>query len=445
MSPPKATTVRRKPKKTVAADTLDQLPCKGLTCSSIFTSKTSLRSSLMRKKGDICRRCINLRKAIECAKSIEANLSDNMNTFRNFHSSIIQLNLITIDDIIAAIAKLEPLPAAVLPSYLKRTTTGNVFPVVTMNIIRLLHGTFKCSMPSKPTSIDIVFNQMSSDNSTQANHNICKCTKDHLFFAVETAASCPNFGGISSFFSTSKRVSMAQATLQTIATPDENKLLPDVNMPSKNNENKNRKNFRRNVSRNYSRNRSILHDITNTPPQPPSYLAARPTETDLNKIGHVNNMLSNFVVSYFFKIMAREFQNILYPEFLFDLIKRDGGWKLFVENYRVAGTYSWLLETISQHNSICLVPICYHAHWTLLVRRFIRNSWKIFFINSVAQGSDKRFSDWQALFSDDDLFTGEWIKVKIFQQSELECGARVCLHGVCFALYQKKVRILSMI
>ena len=60
------------------------------------------------------------------------------------------------------------------------------------------------------------------------------------------------------------------------------------------------------------------------------------------------------------------------------------------------------------------------------------------FIDSIAQGSDRRFHAWKNLFNDDELFSGEWIKVRIFQQTELECGARVCLHGVCFALSTKK-------
>jgi hypothetical protein len=152
----------------------------------------------------------------------------------------------------------------------------------------------------------------------------------------------------------------------------------------------------------------------------------------------VNNMLSNFTVSYFFKLLARKFQNVIYQEFLFDFVKREGGWKPFVQHCRSTGHYSHFFETISQQNSTCIVPICCHSHWTLVVRRFIGHSWKILFIDSIAQGSDRRFQEWKALFLDDDLFVGEWIKVKIFQQSELECGARVCLHGVCFALSQKK-------
>ena len=60
------------------------------------------------------------------------------------------------------------------------------------------------------------------------------------------------------------------------------------------------------------------------------------------------------------------------------------------------------------------------------------------YIDSISQGSDQRFRDWHSLFQDDDLFSGIWIKVKKKQQSELECGAWVCLHGVCFALSKKK-------
>jgi len=40
---------------------------------------------------------------------------------------------------------------------------------------------------------------------------------------------------------------------------------------------------------------------------------------------------------------------------------------------------------------------------------------------------------WHDLFVDTDLFSG-WIKLKIIPQQELECGAWVCLHGLCFAL-----------
>jgi hypothetical protein len=138
--------------------------------------------------------------------------------------------------------------------------------------------------------------------------------------------------------------------------------------------------------------------------------------------------------------MAYKFQNVLYQEFLFDFVKREGGWKPFVQYCRSTGHYSQFFATISRQHSICIVPICCHSHWTLLVRRFIGHSWQIFFIDSIAQGSDQRFRDWQALFQDDDLFSGTWIKVKVFQQNELECGARACLHGFCFALSNKKNR-----
>jgi hypothetical protein len=149
-------------------------------------------------------------------------------------------------------------------------------------------------------------------------------------------------------------------------------------------------------------------------------------------------MLSNFVVSYFFKIFADSFSNILFTEFLFDFVKRDGGWKYFVQSSRKEGHYTIFFEQLSHRKSICIVPICCYTHWTLLVRRFIGNSWKILFIDSISNGSDQRFRNWKALFFDEVHFSGEWIKVKFFQQSELECGARVCLHGVCFALSKKK-------
>jgi len=63
-------------------------------------------------------------------------------------------------------------------------------------------------------------------------------------------------------------------------------------------------------------------------------------------------------------------------------------------------------------------------------------SQKILFIDLILNGLDQRFRDWKALFfdDDDDLFSGEWVKVKILPKSELECRAGACLHRVCFAL-----------
>jgi hypothetical protein len=95
----------------------------------------------------------------------------------------------------------------------------------------------------------------------------------------------------------------------------------------------------------------------------------------------------------------------------------------------------------------CIVPICHQLHWTLLlIRKSAGDSWKIFFVNSMKQGTDSQFAYSKALFHTTDLFTGEWTQCKIIQQTELECGARVCLHGLCFALSnQNSSRIMNSI
>ena len=69
--------------------------------------------------------------------------------------------------------------------------------------------------------------------------------------------------------------------------------------------------------------------------------------------------------------------------------------------------------------------------------------WEIYYIDSMLQGSDARMRRWQALFQDDDLFSGKWIKLQIIPQTELECGARVRLHGLCYALSLLKTRDTS--
>ena len=80
-----------------------------------------------------------------------------------------------------------------------------------------------------------------------------------------------------------------------------------------------------------------------------------PNDSELmGSIIQVNNMLSNFVVSYFFKIFASKFGNILFTEFLFDFVKRDGGWKSFVQSSLKEGHYINFLNQLSHHKSRCL-------------------------------------------------------------------------------------------
>ena len=151
-------------------------------------------------------------------------------------------------------------------------------------------------------------------------------------------------------------------------------------------------------------------------------------------LGVPDNMLSNFVVFYFFRILKESFPGILFQDFLFDFVKREGGWKNFVHYSQTEGHSTEFLEQLKNSQSTCIIPICHALHWTLLIRKFVVNSWNIYYIDSMSQGSDLRMRQWRELFEDDDLFTGSWVKLKIIPQSELECGARVCLHGLCFAL-----------
>jgi hypothetical protein len=179
---------------------------------------------------------------------------------------------------------------------------------------------------------------------------------------------------------------------------------------------------------------SILQDITNKLNSRPMPDPIRPDERELSLITQVNYMLSNFVVSYFFTILARNFNNIVYSEFLFDVVMGEGGWRSFVTKSQSEGRYATFFNALQQTHSTCIIPICHNLHWTILVRMFVGRAWIIYFIDSIQHNSDQRFQQWKAIFQDDNLFTGEWCKVKIIQQSELECGARVCLHGLCFAL-----------
>eukprot|EP00590_Aulacoseira_subarctica_P004874 CAMPEP_0172428312 /NCGR_PEP_ID=MMETSP1064-20121228/45813_1 /TAXON_ID=202472 /ORGANISM="Aulacoseira subarctica , Strain CCAP 1002/5" /LENGTH=416 /DNA_ID=CAMNT_0013173021 /DNA_START=1443 /DNA_END=2689 /DNA_ORIENTATION=- len=360
-----------------------------------------------------CRRCANIDKALLIAQSIETFLNENPDQFQVFYNSEHSTATIRLDDLIATIAKLKPLPTILLPKYFERSTKRNIYPIAMTNAMRMLCSTFKWTFSDKPASLDIAFNQTQVQANPSNKKTQCKCSVESIYFTVVRGKTCPLCNGISPFVPTASRIS---------------DVIPSSTLPTTSNENNNT-----GQSHTVENSSRVLRDITNSL-RPPLCLAARPNNAELSLITRTNNMLSNFVVSYFFKILQANFPNILYQEFLFDFVKREGGWSQFVQFSRQEGHSINFLEQLRNCQSTCIVPICQSLHWTLLVRKYVGQSWIIYYIDSILQGSEDRMNQWSAIFNDNDLFSGTWIKLKIIPQTELECGARVCLLGLCFAL-----------
>jgi len=353
--------------------------------------------------------------------------------FQIFYNSIKTLEVINVDAIIAAVALLKPLPDSIKVSSLQRSTKRNVYPIIMVNTIRLLCGTFQWKLSQQPTSIDKVFNTPMVQQTASGSHRGCNCPGTLIHFTLDDSILCPHCNNASSFLSTAARLSLITASNKSSETPAIKTPLDNLN----NNESaKNtKKNYTKGKSQFTNESSTIMRDITNLPPMPPPLcLAARPNDAELNIITRVNNMLSNYVVSYFFKILENTFSKILYQEFLFDFVKREGGWKQFVQYSRRERHSINFLEKLKDRHSTCIVPICCDLHWTVLIRTSVGNAWIIYFVDTISQGSDSRMNKWRDMFQDDDLFSGKWIKLKIIPQSELECGARVCLHWLCIAL-----------
>ena len=88
-----------------------------------------------------------------------------------------------------------------------------------------------------------------------------------------------------------------------------------------------------------------------------------------------------------------------------------------------------LLEHLKNGHSTCTDQVCCDLHWTLLIQKFVRNLWTIYFIASLLQGSQERMRQWHDLFAHNDLFSGTWIKLKIILQQSWN----VVLRCVCMA------------
>jgi len=342
-----------------------------------------------------------------------------------------------VDSLVAAVALLDPPPDNITQAFLQRSTKRNVYSIIMVNTIRMLCGTFNWKLSQKPTSLDNIFNDARLQNALPNNKTTCKCLNASVFFTLDTSMFRPLCNGKSLFLNTASRISLVMA--MQVTTIDLPAISPPITAIVRKHRSTERKRLRDNKEIKLTKlctdeRPAILKDITNVVHTRPLQDIIRPNDNELSSITQVNLMLSNFVITYFFTIMARSLNNILYKEFLLDLVQRDGGWKEFVANSKIEGHYASLFDTLQNKFSICIIPICHSHHWTILIRRFIGNGWKIFFLDSLDPGSDQRFLQWKTLFQDDDLFSGEWIKVKIIKQTKLECGARACLHGLCFAL-----------
>mmetsp|Transcript_26119 Transcript_26119/g.37467 ORF Transcript_26119/g.37467 Transcript_26119/m.37467 type:complete len:595 (+) Transcript_26119:2042-3826(+) len=425
--------------------------CTGISCSVLFISKTNLRPNTVCKQPSVCRRCSTMNTAIECAISIEQTLAADNAIMLTFINTAWKSTNISIDSIAHAISMLNPLPKPFTPTSLQRSTKRNVFPILTSTTIRTLCGTFSWRISDHPTSLDLAFNQLrhSTADLKPTLESLCTCNISAPTSSLDSASSCSYCGKSSPYTSTATRLHIFQTMQAAQQCTYTKATIPKKNLKSRatllTHRHENKENDPTDPSHSIKRLHApssyvtptslpipsnLLQDITNLP----NRTSIRPHDNELHQIIQLNHMLLNFVVSYFFTILAQSFKTVLYTEFLFDFVKGAGSWKQFVTNCTTQGHYTTLFTALQQRHSICIVPICHQLHWTILVRKFIGNAWKIFFIDSLEHGSDQRFSQWQELFQDDELFSGVWTKVKIIKQTELECGARACLHGVCFAL-----------
>ena len=76
---------------------------------------------------------------------------------------------------------------------------------------RLLAGTFQWKMSTIPTSIDIVFNNNTTQIEVPMNKMRCACDNKKLFFAVNLHETCDFCDGISQFISVSQRITQTKS------------------------------------------------------------------------------------------------------------------------------------------------------------------------------------------------------------------------------------------
>jgi hypothetical protein len=278
-----------------------------------------------------------------------------------------------LDSIIHAISRMKPRPSTIQHKQLLRSTKRNVYPTTITATIRFLCGTFEWRLSQYPTSLDLAFNQKTVTPADSPTKEPSRCTCQNPFFSVDSASRGNTCHGISRYLSTASRLSNLQASASTppVAVIHVKASLQKKNLmshkaqattarKSKNNENNQKDLSHSDIGSHYlhTGGNSIgpttdshpLQDITNHHNGRLTVHPNRPDDGDLNSITTVNKMLSNFVVSYFFTIIAHSFKNILYTEFLFDFVKRDSGWQSLVTSSTMEGHYVTLFTGLREKN-----------------------------------------------------------------------------------------------
>ena len=166
---------------------------------------------------------------------------------------------------------------------------------------------------------------------------------------------------------------------------------------------------------------------------------AQPTEKDLSSMSCYGVRLDDTIVNCFLTIVASQTNGILFERFLFDLIEIDKGWTNFLMQRSHGTHYAPFIDALENRTVSTIVPICRHDHWVSIVRKHDGLKWVIYYLDSIEAGSRQRMKRYSEALRDSPFCPihnedVEWVAAPIVLQSELECGARACLHGILFAL-----------
>lgn len=144
------------------------------------------------------------------------------------------------------------------------------------------------------------------------NQKTCLCTKERLFFCYWQQGLLYILWWDISFFMYYSSYILGPASLHELAISQAGKSNNTIQRISK----ITTKHYKSRLPEVLPKDTNILRDISNLPSRTPLCLAARPNDEEINGIARINTMLSNFIVTYFFKLLAHKFRNILYQEFL---------------------------------------------------------------------------------------------------------------------------------
>ena len=163
-----------------------------------------------------------------------------------------------------------------------------------------------------------------------------------------------------------------------------------------------------------------------------------PNPTQIEDCGTPWKYIHGDVINYFFKLMMEKYPHIrAQPTYFFQQLSDATDWNAYLQNRTIGNrcrNHELFMRCLQNRESTTIVPMGANNHWTILVKRFVGDMWKLQFADSITSNNFSSFTTTKKIFLNTPVCLNDepvaWQNIHLQPQVEYECGARMCVAAV---------------